>query len=147
MTHHSRLSLVPVLVLVLGSAAAYAEDFNFTVPVQASNLPPNVEGLTVSCAALTPARFSNGQASVSETLVAAQVRVAITGGAYRGDVVVRATAPQGKDPRDAIKYRCEGWFDGHERGVQTVYFRTPTLVFPLASGAPFSLSSFGNLPR
>jgi hypothetical protein len=134
------------LALLLGAAAARAEDFNFKVPVQATNLPPSVEGLTVTCAALAPgdtgSQVIGGDASV---------RVAVTGGAYRGDVVVRFNANPGKDPRLARKYRCVGAFDGHERGVAAVYFRGGSTdnqpFFPLAPGAPFSLTTGINAAR
>jgi zona occludens toxin (predicted ATPase) len=125
--------------LFLGASSARAEDFNFTVPVQASNLPPNVEGLTVVCAAL--ARGDVGLGAIG----GASVRVAVTGGAYRDDVVVRFNANPGKDPRLATRYQCVGAFDGHERGVAAVYFRGGSKyqqpVFPLAPGATFSLTT------
>jgi hypothetical protein len=136
-------------LLLSGASTVRAEDFNFTVPVQVSNLPPNVEELTIVCAALTPVGVRGSATATNlETVGSAAVRVAIAGGAYRNDVAVRVNASPGKDPRAATHYRCEGTFKGHERGAVAFYFpggRQQPPAFPLASGAPFSLST-GELP-
>ena len=90
------------LALFVGAAAARAEDFNFTVPVQVANLPPNVEGLTVTCSALKPKRHDGSRPGRTwEDRGPASVRVTIAGGAYRGDVIVRVNAGPGQDPRAA----------------------------------------------
>jgi zona occludens toxin (predicted ATPase) len=138
-----RLALA--FALLASAAAIRAEDFNFTVPVQVSNLPPNVEELTIVCAALAPAATSGAANHVNfETVGYASVRVTIAGGAYRNDVAVRVNASPGKDPRMATQYRCEGTFKGRERGAVVYYFsggKQQPPVFPLAPGAPFSLST------
>jgi hypothetical protein len=131
--------------LLTVASATRAEDFNFTVPVQLTNLPLSVEGLTVACMTVketASAAGGAGPAGGSEVIGSASVRVPITGGAYRGDVIVRANAMQGKDPRTAEYYRCDGWFDGHERGAATHYFEPQRpQVFPLSPGAPFTLDT------
>ena len=144
---------VLAVALLLGAASARAEDFAFTVPVQVVNLPANVETLTVVCAALAPSHLQSGSEFITnyENIGYASVQVAITGGGYRGDVVVRFNVKPGKDPRSARKYRCDGTFDGHERGAVAHYFnggKQQPPVFPLAPGAPFSLSTDDvTLPR
>ena len=135
--------------LLAGAAAVRAEDFNFTVPVQVSNLPPNVEELTIVCTALTPVAVRGSATATNfESVGSASVRVAIASGGFHSDVAVRVNASQGKDPRNATNYRCEGTFKGQERGAVAYYFpggKQQPPAFPLASGAPFSLST-GDLP-
>jgi hypothetical protein len=161
---HMKSFLRPTLALALflGAAAVRGEDFTFTVPVQATDLPPSVEGLTVNCRALAApqgldaSRFRNALDEFP-IIGGGSSRVGITGGAYRGDVVVRFSASQGKDPGRATAYRCTGTFDGHERGTATTYFprgeyepgntRSGPPAFPLAPGAPFSLVVAQLLPH
>jgi hypothetical protein len=124
----------------VAAAPASAEDFNITIPLQFSNLPPNVDGFLGGCWIYTNEPRLGGRSIGGNNVT----RVNIAGGAYRGDLVLRFNAAPGQDPAAATHYECVGHFVGTDRGATVHYFTTtfgPEVRFPLAAGAPFSLTT------
>jgi hypothetical protein len=127
--------LFPVLVLVSALAApAAAYDFTFTIPVQFTNLPPEVTQFIVGCVAQLPSSASVGQGNRI---------IPITGGAYTGDVTIQFNAITGMDPATATRYQCTAYFFGTvSAGLTPHYFESSYGPrFPLAVGAPFRLDT------
>ncbi|HEY3349126.1 MAG TPA: hypothetical protein VGM13_05070 [Thermoanaerobaculia bacterium] len=134
-----RVALCLAAVL-LAAAPVAAEDFTITIPLQFSNLPPTVDGFLCGCWIYTGEPRLGGRSIGANNAT----RVNITGGAYRGDLVLRFNAAPGMDPATATHYECTGHFVGTERGATVHYFTTafgPEVRFPLAAGAPFSLTT------
>ncbi|QGZ96401.1 hypothetical protein [Terricaulis silvestris] len=134
--------LLALAFSVFAIPAAHAEDFTLTVPVNVSGLPANVHTVWVTCQVMESSR--------SRITAVAGQRIAITGGAYRADVVLTANASAGRDPSLATQYRCVAWFFGAVAGdPQQAYFMEgsphATHVFPLAPGAAFLLDT-GDTP-
>lgn len=139
MTKTFALTLLLTAVL-LSAAPLAAEDFTITIPLQFSNLPPNVDGFLGGCWIYTNEPRLGGRSIGANNAT----RVNITGGAHRGDFVLRFNAAPGMDPATATHYECTGHFVGTERGATVHYFTTSfgaEIRFPLAAGAPFSLTS------
>jgi hypothetical protein len=126
--------------VLLAAVPASAEDFTITIPLQFSNLPPNVDGFLGGCYIYTNEPRLGGRSIGANNVT----RVNLTGGAYRGDLTLRFNAAGGQDPATATHYECVGHFVGTDRGVTVHYFTTDfgaEIRFPLASGAPFSLTT------
>lgn len=139
MTRNLRIALGLAAVL-LAAVPASAEDFNITIPLQFSNLPPNIDGFLGGCWIYTNEPRLGGRSIGANS----STRVNITGGAYRGDFVLHFNAAPGQDPSTATHYECTGHFVGTDRGATVHYFTTslgPEVRFPLAAGAPFSLTT------
>lgn len=136
-TFRIALGLAAVL---LAAVPASAEDFNITIPLQFSNLPTNIDGFLGGCWIYANEPRLGGRSIGANNVT----RVNITGGAYRGDFVLRFNAGPGQDPATATHYECVGHFVGTDRGATVHYFTTDSgaeIRFPLAAGAPFSLTS------
>ncbi len=128
--------LFPVLVLVSALATpAAAFDFTFTIPVQFTNLPPEVTQFLVGCYVQVPSGATVGQGSRM---------IPITGGGFTGDVTLQFNANTGMDPATATRYQCSGYFFGSGPTTSVVphYFETSYGPrFPLAAGAPFRVDT------
>jgi hypothetical protein len=133
-------SAFALAAVVLFAPALRGEDFTITIPLQFSNLPPNVNGFLGGCWIYTNEPRLGGRSIGANNAT----RVDIAGGAYRGDLVLRFNAAPGQDPAAATHYECTGHFVGTDRGATVHYFTTsfgPEVRFPLAAGAPFSLTT------
>lgn len=131
--------LIAGAVLSFLAQSANAEDFNITIPVEVSSLPPNIDGMLLACWVYTDAGGNIG---------IGRARIEISGGAYRGSATLRFNASAGQDPATATKYECQGSFTGTESGSTVHYFASGGVTdtrFPLAAGAPFRLGT-GQLP-
>src|SRR5690242_12552087 len=101
MTKHRELIatisfIVGVLALPL---AGNAEDFNFVVPVQIDNLPPEVDVVNLVCL-VYGGGVEIGQGGATPT------SMRLVGGAFHGDVTVSFNAYSGRDPHAATDYEC-----------------------------------------
>ena len=113
------------------ATAAFAEDFTFTVPVDFSNLPPDVTHATIGCSAYRSA--SGGGVGAGGR------NITITAGAYHGDVTMRFDAYPERDPATATHYACTALLMGSGDVIYARAGETPT--FPLQPGAPFLLNT------
>ncbi len=105
---YNKLILLFALFMIGGfgsSNLSKAEDFNFTVPVQANNLLPEVYRIGAQCGArsegMSPS-VSGGDIGRSEFVT---VSVPDTGN-VSANINVKFNALAGKDPNDAVKYIC-----------------------------------------
>ena len=89
---------------LISAPPAFAGDFNFTVPVALTDLPPTILRGKVRCIAnqVLPGEF----VAVGEGW---SPEFAIVGGAFSGSVSVDVTASSGRDPAQANRYDCELW--------------------------------------
>lgn len=127
------------LALMAFATPASAEDFTFIVPVQLSNLPPEVDEMRVGCAALILPTASAGARMVgSRTL-----RVPISGGAYSGDVTVSFDASRPEDLPLVNGYSCE--INSFSAGHTSYYAGQPARMFPVSPGATYRYTT-GNQP-
>jgi hypothetical protein len=114
---------------VQAAEAGSTADFVFTVPVDVSNLPPEVTHISVCCQVSAGGRLVGPGGTCA-------ARRAVSGRAYRGDFVVEYNANPGVDPATATNYNCNAWFHALVDGAQiTVNSRTAgSLPLPLSSG-------------
>ncbi len=139
MTKSARVALALAAALVCAAPAA-AEDFNITIPLQFANLPPNINGFLGGCWIYAGEPRLGGRSIGANNAT----RVDIAPGAYPRQLVLRFNAAPGQDPATATHYECTGHFVGTDRGATVHYFTTsfgPEVRFPLAPGAPFSLTT------
>lgn len=130
------LLLTATFLLCCASDAAWAEDFTFTVPVDVSRLPPEINSGHASCDLMIRER---GRAD--RTAGNRGRGFAIAGGAYRGEVTVPVNANPGIEPAQVTHYKCWITLRGTLRGAPVEYnFRDEgfTLPLPVAPGAPFT---------
>ncbi|HUO89680.1 MAG TPA: hypothetical protein VMU08_10930 [Rhizomicrobium sp.] len=125
--------LLTLGLLPLTAIPAQAEDFEFTVPVNFSHLPPDISNFLVDCTAL--------QARYGVPVGDGQARPRMSGGEFHGDVVVRFNATAGHDPAWAHFYQCRviGFYT--DRGASYSFYGTSSPTFPLESGAPMMLDT------
>ena len=131
MKFSNALPLIFVSAVSLFATTAFAEDFTFTVPANFNNLPPVVTRAEVNCNALN--------SSIGSEVANRGTSVAITDGAYHGDVTIRFDASPGVDPATATHYNCTASFIGSS-GVR-YFYRPGGPTFPLEPGAPFLLDT------
>lgn len=110
-------------MLALFWGAARAEDFSFTVPFDAMNLPPEIRFLRVTCTV-----WEGGT-----PIGSGQHRVPISGGIARGEAVVTFNASRGEDPQRATRWTCGLIFDEDEAGEKSYAFTEPGDSFPTVS--------------
>jgi hypothetical protein len=136
-----RLLLVATLLVSCFAQAIRAEDFNITVPVNISRVPPNVTTFGVRCfAVVMPA----GAAAPTEQIGFGAADQTLSGGAFSGNLVVRFNASPGKTPNSATHYKCSGQFQGTDRGFSVGYFVNGSDLdrpFPRAPGSSFNLNT------
>jgi hypothetical protein len=113
------------------ATAAFAEDFTFTVPVDFSNLPPEITRAAITCNAY--------RSAIGGGVGARGAGITITGGAYHGDVTIRFDAYPERDPATATHYECTAVLMGSGEVIYARVGETPT--FPLQPGAPFLLDT------
>lgn len=110
-----------------GATGAWAEDFNITVPIAFSKLAPEIEVLEVSCTTMSRDQvIGHGRAAP----------IRLSGGGYKGNVVVRFNATTGMNPRNATHYRCQPslralkgtpfYVPGPGSTANVIYFHTDT---------------------
>lgn len=140
----SKLSLLlMMLVLPWMATTANAAQFNITIPIQVSNLPPNIDGMLLFCSVMTGEPRLGGR-----YIGIGRKRVNITGGAYRGNELISFDVNPGQDPALVTHYECTGTFTGTESGATVHYYNDSiggSVRFPLTAGAPFRLKT-GVLP-
>lgn len=135
------LLLAAALLLFCVAQSARAEDFNITVPVRVSGVPPNVTTFSVRCFAVL---LPPGAAAPTSQIGLGSVDQRITGGAFSGNLTARFNAVPGKLASSATHYQCTGQFHGTDRGFSVGYFVNGgerDRPFPLAVGAPFNLTT------
>jgi hypothetical protein len=147
MNNKLTVGIVMAAWALLGAAqAAHAEDFNITIPLEISNLPPSIAGMLVFCSVMTGEPRLGGRYMGNLTK-----RVEMSGGGFRGNVTLNFNASAGQDPSLATHYECGGSFVGDERGATVHYFSesvSGSPRFPLAAGATFRLKTgIRPLPR
>ena len=96
--------------------------FTFTVPLQLSNLPPEIDSYSIGCSV-----FPSG----GILLGTARTRGTISGGAVNTEVVVSVTANPVSDPALASEYSCSLHLDGARQS----YMNDSVNRIPLAPGA------------
>ncbi len=118
------------LAAALGACAlavaspASAADFTFTAPVDVSELPPALLQGRVTCIVTQrqPGAFVEfGRASSD---------FALTGGAYRGNVVVEVTVGRDRDPAQTHRYDCEIWFQIRRTSGTVTWMSASALAQP-----------------
>lgn len=124
-------------ILAIGAAAANAEDFNITVPINVSSLPPNINGMLLACLVYTNEPRLGGR-----NIGIGRSRIDLAGN-YRGETTVRFNASAGQDPGSATHYECSGSFVGDERGTTVHYYANlaGSVEFPRAPGSAFALKT------
>ncbi len=112
-----------LMCIGLGWGNAHAEDFSFSVPYDATNLPPEIRFLRVACSVwLGGTPIGSGQ-----------YRVAVNGGTVRGEAIVAFNATHGQDPQRATRWTCGLIFDEDESGEKSYAFSDPSDSFPTVS--------------
>lgn len=111
---------------IISAPPAFAGDFNFTVPVTLTDLPPTILRGKVRCNAVqtVPGSFlPRGEGWSPE--------FAIVSGGYSGTVSVEVSAPRDIDPAQADRYDCDLWLQVR-RTSGTVNFYS---AYALAQGS------------
>ena len=94
--------LLASAILAFAALPAMAADFTFIVPVDVSNLPPEIVSFHTACAVATATMRTN----TGEILQEALTTVAVRDRGYRGDVTVEVNVLPTRRA-DATHYRCE----------------------------------------
>ena len=131
MKRYLRLSLVFILVLTGGKA--FGADYTFTIPVELSTLPPEVNRFHVACWVYAPSWNTIGR----------QMTNLPSGGNFHGNISVEVNAGPGRNPAELTHYECKGSFTGNVGGQSVHFFSYTSPTFPLAPNAPFVL----HIPR
>lgn len=124
-------ALALAAVMAGAAATAHAADYTLTVPVDVSNLPPEVYGGSVSCQILNAtyrpdvspesARMGyNGEPNLISQ--SPSFPFPVNAGAYRGNVVVTANAVPGADPARGTAYGCHIALRARVGGSEVNYF-------------------------
>lgn len=132
------------LALLALPTTAWAEDFNITIPIDFTRLPPDVTAFDIGCLVrtrptddLTGRIVGDGESG----------RIPISGGSYRGDVTVRFNARASADPTTARYYSCAlTMFGAAGRALHSADIAAGR-AFPLARGAPIATATIGTIPR
>ena len=140
-------TLIFAFAVAMASAPAAAEDFTFVVPVEVTNLPPEINRMTVSCSA----SIAPGTPGLPPRMIGSSAtQVTISGGAYRGDVTVAFNASL-SDAGYANEYSCGitsfGNISPSGSGIayHTSDYDDPGRFFPLDPSAPFRVRASGRL--
>ncbi|MCX5763710.1 MAG: hypothetical protein NTU67_03660 [Gemmatimonadetes bacterium] len=115
-------------ILAFGTFPAMAADFTFIVPVDVSNLPPEIVSFNVQCAVST--------AATGGILQTAFTNLVVRNRAYRGDVTVEVTVIPSRRA-EAAYYKCEIRDFRTATGGGLVYGLYGSQPLPRASGSPF----------
>ena len=118
---------------LLTATPAMAEDFLITVPINFSNLPPDISNFVVSCSAL--------QESYGVVVGGGDARPRMSGGEFHGDVTVRFNATAGHDPATAHYYQCRAISFYTDSGMSYSFYGPSSPTFPLQAGAPMVLDT------
>lgn len=108
---------VVATVMLFSVQIAKAEDFNITIPVSFTNLPPEVGMFDIGCEVMS-SRLSIGFGRTAT--------IRISGGAYSGNLIARFNATAGLNPADATHYRCTA----NLRNLTGSPFYAPGIVSP-----------------
>ncbi len=138
MNKHKLWALLTMAVISLAANTAQAGQFTITVPVRATNLPPNIDAMLLACLLYTNEPRLGGR-----NIGIGRQRVEISGGAYSGNATISFDVTPGQDPAAATHYECMGSFVGDESGATVHYFSNVVGAseFPLAAGAPLRLKT------
>lgn len=133
---NARTFAAAALALGVVTGAARAEDFTFTVPVELAALPTEINYAYVSCDLIIrePGRSDRSGGNAGRGF-------SVSGGAYRGEVLVPVNAAPGIEPARVTHYKCWLSLQGTLRGASVTYnYRDEghTLPLPVAAGAPFT---------
>jgi hypothetical protein len=131
MRNFVRLCGAALPLLWLG--VSHGTDFTLVVPLNVSNLPPEIDRVRVCCQVADASAGGRliGSGSTCQS-------AAVVGRAFRGDITVLYDAAPGVNPATARAYNCKAGFEGMVRGVRTTFDSNA------AGGRDISLSS-GNL--
>lgn len=115
---------------LLWLGVCHATDFTLVVPVNVSNLPPEIDRVNVCCQVSDAAAGGRliGYGGSCQS-------AAVSGHAFRGDITVLYDASPGVDPATARAYNCKAGFEGVVRGARTTFDSN------LAGGRDIPLSS------
>ena len=127
------IALIASIAFLGTFAPARATDFTIVVPVDFNNLPSDAKDFVVQCSVYAP----SGEIGYGATYP----NVAITAGAYHGDVTITINPVPGIDLATGNQYRCKVAF-ASRADYRIVYFQTPSSpTFPLRSGASFVIDT------
>ena len=132
------------LFLALTAQTALAADFTFEVPVDVSNLHPDITRATISCTAVrypTTGGFGGG-VIVGRSM---DYNLTLTDRAYRGTITVEANAIAAHRPGEANGYECGLYFTTARDGLldSSQYSR----LYPPAPGSAPIYRVQGSFPR
>ena len=123
-------------ILAFATLPAMAADFTFIVPVDVSNLPPEIVSFSVQCAVST--------AATGGILQTASTSLVVRDRAYRGDVSVEVNVIPSRRA-EAAYYQCE--IRDFRTSGGLVYAVNGAQPLPRASGSPFrSATDFNFIP-
>lgn len=143
-------------VLSCAAGAANAAEYEFTVPIALSAMPPEIAEGLVGCQIFAPRVGSTG----TETIGLAETRFPIAGGAYAGDVRVGVNRSALAGSRTPTRWSCYLRVYGRIGGAPVEFWSyedpatgayglkmppgvTPRLEIPAAAGAPKTVSVTG----
>ncbi|MHB8883417.1 MAG: hypothetical protein ACYC69_18165 [Thermodesulfovibrionales bacterium] len=137
---YAMLAMLLLLFIVALPDTSQGEDFNFTVPVNLSNLPPEVTQGYVRClvSRLNLVSHETGSAGNAGLLGEREVSFPISAGRYSGAVEVSFNAGPNKRPSDARTYACMLRLAGIMNGAPQGFApngRGSGLNFPTAAGS------------
>jgi hypothetical protein len=134
----TKLSAVLLMFVATASMAVDGPHFTLTVPLELSNLPPEISRLRVSCA------VSQGTAGIKGR---AEATRPVSGGAFSGDVVIPITVAAPNNPALVDTYTCSVHLSGAIEGRPYDFLDDSNTRFPLAPGATFRQRVRSPLPR
>ncbi len=102
-------------LLSLVAVPTFAGDFNFSVPVDVQNLPPEITRAFVCCDVLTAERGGTALGN------GCSAPLPISGGAIYGTFPVSVDVAPGVDPATGRYYMCSASFFGVIRGIETFF--------------------------
>ena len=112
-----------LLLALTHMGAVCADDFSFTIPFDATNLPPEIRFVRVTCSV-----WQGGT-----PIGSGQYRIGVNGGTVRGEALVSFNASRGQDPLRATRWTCGLIFDEDEAGEKSYAFTEPADSFPTVS--------------
>ena len=122
----------------LSGGAAAAADYTFTVPIEVSNLPPNIIQMKVTC------MVTQGRENTYKMIGSGFVMQPVRDHGFSGDVTVAFDANIPAERTLAKDYECQinsFWTGGNRLYYSNLARTQPDRFFPLASGAPYTYST------
>ncbi len=111
------------LLLLLFALPAWAEDFEFSIPVKLSSLMATVDDVLISCVVMDEDELVLGKGDA---------HIQPEDGAYEGTVMVKFNADPGMNPQAASLYKCTLRLHHHtKRQYLTPNFREDESDWPV----------------